>query len=187
MPTEKPKQPRDIAALSLSVYLELMTVLGAYRDALVLVGGWAPYFILQCFGHADDAFRHVGSVDIDLAIDHRQVSPAQYAPILARLEQRGYAQRWDREGQTIPFSFERTVSSAAGEAVIQVDFLADEYEGTGRRHRHQRVQQELLARKARGCDVVFDHCFEYEVRGALPDGSENAVTVSYTHLRAHET
>ncbi|MBC8446262.1 MAG: hypothetical protein H8D78_00795, partial [Chloroflexi bacterium] len=34
-----------IARLSLSVYLELMTILGAYREALVLVGGWAPYFI----------------------------------------------------------------------------------------------------------------------------------------------
>ena len=40
-------QGGEIARLSLSVYLELMTILGAYREALVLVGGWAPYFIHQ--------------------------------------------------------------------------------------------------------------------------------------------
>jgi len=60
---------------SLSVYLELMTILGAYRDALVLVGGWVPHFLLEVFGDPDRAFHHVGSLDIDLAVDHRQVDP----------------------------------------------------------------------------------------------------------------
>lgn len=35
------------ANLSQSVLLELMTVLGRYREVLYLVGGWAPYFLLQ--------------------------------------------------------------------------------------------------------------------------------------------
>lgn len=177
MAIEDLRYSEDVAALSLSVYLEVMTNLGAYRDALVLMGGWAPYFILERFGRHDD-FRHVGSVDIDIAVDHRQVSPDQYSSILNRLKQRGYRQRPDRLGQPIPFSFERTVTLGHGrERVIQVDFLAGEYDGTGSSHRHQRVQDELLARKARGCDVVFDRCFEYELRGTLPDGAENVVQV----------
>jgi len=53
-------------------------VLGSYRDALVLIGGWAPYVILERFGasrafQADvfqrdvfqTGFAHVGSIDID--------------------------------------------------------------------------------------------------------------------------
>jgi hypothetical protein len=57
-----PRHGEGIARLSLSVYLELMTVLGAYREALVLVGGWAPHFILEQFGRKDTDFRHVGSI-----------------------------------------------------------------------------------------------------------------------------
>lgn len=68
----------DITATSLSGLAELMTALGAYRDALVLIGGWAPFFILEQFGEpgasqadafqADafqTAFEHVGSIDIN--------------------------------------------------------------------------------------------------------------------------
>jgi len=32
---------------------EVMTVLGAYREALVLIGGWAPYLILEQFGRRE--------------------------------------------------------------------------------------------------------------------------------------
>jgi hypothetical protein len=38
---------REIGEASLSVLLELWTTLGAYRNAMVLIGGWAPYFILK--------------------------------------------------------------------------------------------------------------------------------------------
>jgi hypothetical protein len=161
------------------VYLELMTILGSYREALVLVGGWVPYFILERFGREDTDFRHVGSVDIDIAVNPRLVSLDDYASIVERLERRGYRQRLDRLGQPIPFIFEREASLGEGRGahVIEVDFLAPEYGGTGKSHRHQRVQHDLLARKARGCDVVFHHCFDHELTGALPDGAENTIQV----------
>ena len=179
-----PDQGGEIARLSLSVYLELMTILGAYREALVLVGGWVPYFILERFGREDTDFRHVGSVDIDIAVNPRLVSPDQYASIVERLERQGYRQRLDKLGQPIPFIFEREVKLGEGRPprIIEVDFLAPEYGGTEKRHRHQRIQDDLLARKARGCDVVFDHCFDYELKGALPGGAENTVKVKIADL-----
>ena len=178
MAKEDLKGSGEMVRASMSVYLELMTILGAYRDALVLVGGWVPYFILERYGQEDTDFQHVGSIDIDIAVDHRRVSPDQYAPIVDRLERHGYRQRLNRLGQPIPFSFERmVVLEGEREVDIAVDFLAGEYEGTGESHRHQRVQNDLLARKARGCDVVFDYCFDYELSGVLPDGAENTVQV----------
>lgn len=56
MATEEVNYRQDVAALSMSVTLEVMTILGAYRDSLVLVGGWAPYFILERFGREDNVF-----------------------------------------------------------------------------------------------------------------------------------
>ena len=173
-----------MARLSLSVYLELMTILGAYREALVLVGGWAPYFILERYGRKETGFRHVGSVDIDIAVNPCLVSPDEYASIVERLERRGYRQRLDRLGQPVPFIFEREVKlgEGRGSRIIQVDFLAPEYGDTGKKHRHQRIQGDLLARKARGCDVVFEHYFQHELKGTLPNGAENAVRVKIADL-----
>lgn len=39
----------DITRISFSYLLELMAVLREYRDFLVLIGGWAPFFILEHF------------------------------------------------------------------------------------------------------------------------------------------
>jgi hypothetical protein len=47
--------------ICLSVIVEIMTVLGEYRDSIVLVGGWVPYFLIE-----DKKEAHIGSIDIDL-------------------------------------------------------------------------------------------------------------------------
>lgn len=71
----------------LSVLVEIMTVLGSYRDNLVLIGGWVPYFLLNNKGK-----DHVGSIDIDLALDFKKISDESYKTILKLLNQRGYMQ-----------------------------------------------------------------------------------------------
>jgi hypothetical protein len=95
-----------VTAASRSGLAEVMTTLGAYRDALVLIGGWAPYLILERFGEREqesfnagvafDAevtfgrFVHVGSIDIDLVVDPALVDAEQYATIVELLLDRGY-------------------------------------------------------------------------------------------------
>jgi hypothetical protein len=163
-----------------------MTILGAYREALVLVGGWAPYFILTQYGQTETGFQHVGSLDIDLAVDPRLVHPDQYASIVERLEKHGYRQKLSRTGQVIPFIFERELSLGEGKGthIVQVDFLAPVQGGTGRGHRHQRIQEDLLARKARGCDIVFEHFFQHTLTGTLPDRAENTVRIKIADVVA---
>jgi hypothetical protein len=91
-----------------SVLIELVHLLGEYRNEIVLVGGWVPELLLG----------------------------------------RGY-----REGPQ-PSIFLREVAAEDARIVVQVDFMAGEYGGTGRSRRHQRVP-EIQARKARGCDLAF--------------------------------
>ena len=47
-----------------------------------------------------------------------------------------------------------------------MDFLAGEYGGTGAKHRHQQVQPDLRARKARGCELAFAYRTEIIVEQA---------------------
>lgn len=49
-----------------SVLIEIVRVLGEYRDNIVLIGGWVPQILFQ---NKDEL--HTGSIDIDLALDHR--------------------------------------------------------------------------------------------------------------------
>jgi hypothetical protein len=158
-----------VTTASRSVLLELMTVLRAYRDSLVLVGGWAPYFLLEQRPKRAGQPPHVGSIDIDLAVDAASVDPSAYATIVESLTAHGYRPVEGRRGPS-PQSFERLVPSpATGKPyAIRVDFLAPASSVGGARF--AAVQDELFARKVRGCEAAFAHQRPIELRGELPQG-----------------
>ncbi len=149
-----------------SVLLGLVHLLGEYRDDIVVVGGWVPQLILPP-GHPP----HVGSIDVDLALNHRNLREAGYATIQALLNRRGYEQ-----DPRQPFIYHRTVIVNGDAIKVEVDFLAGEYEGTGAKHRTQPVH-EGRARKARGCDLAFDLYVETDIEGELPEGGRDQARV----------
>jgi hypothetical protein len=158
-------QKREVAACR-TVMVELFTILGEYRDQIALVGGWIPPLLVP-----DSAEQHIGSMDIDLAVDAEHIDADAYRTLRDTLTRNGYEQ-----GEQ-PFRFFRTVSADAGEPVkVEVDFLAGEYGGTGGSHRTQPVQ-DLNARKARGCDIVFDHTVAVRIAGKMPGGERNEVRI----------
>lgn len=163
---------------SQSVLLELMTILGKYRQHLYLVGGWAPYFLLKIFQRPEDDFQHIGSIDIDIVVDHEHISRTQYASIVELITERGYSPRKSRIGVEIPFSFERTIDGLS----VAIDFLAGEYGGTPEQSRHQRVDDGLLARKARGADILPDFHIDFSLDGYLPDGGQQTCEIKMANV-----
>ena len=149
-----------------AVLLELVHILGEYREGIALVGGWVPGLLLP-----EDADKHVGSMDVDIALDHKLLEEAGYETICQKLETRGY-----RRSEEQPFIFFRDVPVGDETISVEVDLLAGEYEGTGRRHRTQRVQ-DAKARKARGCDLVFPMAEEIKISGTRPDGYQDTATI----------
>ena len=118
-----------------SVLIELTHILGEYREDMVLVGGWTPELLIP-----RSQERHVGSVDVDIALNHRRLTQAGYRTIGDLLRRHRYVQ--DRQQ---PFIFRKTVRGQ----VVQVDFLAGEYGGTGKSRRTQKAI-DMQPRKARG-------------------------------------
>ncbi len=161
----------ELTRASHGALLELSLALGTYWDSLVLVGGWVPYLLLEDHGRGD--FAHVGSIDIDIAVDPGLVDREVYATIVELVRARGYVERLSRTGETIPFSFLRTLpTSPSGRRLdVQVDFLTPGPEGAGG-HRHRRVQPDLPARVARGCGLAFRHNIVKRLEGSLPNGGE---------------
>jgi predicted nucleotidyltransferase len=153
-----------------SVLIEIVRILGEYRDKIVLIGGWVPQILFQ---NKDDL--HTGNIDIDLALDHRRITDEGYKGIRDLLMDRGY-----RQGKQ-PFIFHRAVKVEGTEVSVQVDLLSGEYEGTGKNHRHQRIQ-EIRTRKVRGCDLAFNNPIELTIEGNLPGGAKNSVAIKVASI-----
>lgn len=77
----------DLVRAARSVLIELVHLLGEYLEHIVLVGGWVPEFLL-----ADSESPHVGSVDVDLALNHLKLQDEGYKSIQSLLVERGYTQ-----------------------------------------------------------------------------------------------
>ncbi len=142
-----------------AVLLEIPLILGEYYDHIVLVGGWIPALLSPATSEP-----HTGSIDVDLALDHTQLQEEGYKTILKLLLKNGY-----RQG-TQSFIFMREVKIGDRFYQVEVDLLAGEYQGTSPRHRHQTVQ-DVMARKARGCDLSFSMNQEVTIEGRLPNGA----------------
>src|SRR4030042_1845219 len=148
-----------------SVLLEVSRLLGEYQDSIVVVGGWVPELLLS-----QAPRQHVGSIDVDIALDHRKLKEVGYKTILQLLLGRGY-----KPGDQ-PFIFFRTVQLGDQTIDVEVDFLAGEYTGTARGHRTQKVQ-DMRPRKARGCDLAVNLATDVTLSGTLPGGGKDTTTI----------
>jgi hypothetical protein len=167
--------PDEVKAAK-SVLAELTGLLGDFEKDLVLIGGWAPYF------HTRDASglsEHIGSADVDLAVNIATLKEDVYEKIVDILKEEGYREHHDDKGRLVAFRYDRDVQVASGRTLtVWVDFLAPEYVtgGRGRNRRHQR-KQDLAALKEPGVDLAFRDAVPCTFRARLPNGSEREVTI----------
>ena len=169
----KSEYPAPETEAAISVLVELFTYLGPYQENIVLIGGWVPFFLTR--GRITGE-PHVGSLDVDLALNLTNIPDDVYARIEEILEKRNFKQRLDKKGDPVPHSYVRHIERSGREFDVQIDFLAPEYGGSPKSKRHQRVQG-LLAHKARGSDLVFEHFEEKTIEAVLPNGAKHEVTV----------
>jgi len=147
-----------------AVIIELAHLLGEYRENMVLVGGWVPEFIF-----AEKIKPHCGSIDVDIALNHRKLQKAGYKSLQELLVNRGY----ELENH---FTYCRLVKIDNQEIKVKVDLLAGEYGGTEKTEINQKMQG-IEARKSRGADLAIDMYQEVRISGELPGGGRDSVTI----------
>jgi len=147
-----------------AVLLELNQVLGAYREHIAVVGGWVPFLLA-----AGGTPRHVGTLDVDIALDHRRVPEEAYATIHELLAGAGYVRHATKEHKYL-----RTFAIEGQLHTVEVDLLAGEYDGRSRKkHEHQHVQ-DVRPHMARGCDLAFGQDrVMVRVEGTQPSGAHD--------------
>lgn len=145
------------------VIVELWQILGPYREAMVLVGGWVPDLLLP-----RATPPHTGSIDVDLLLNPEPLREGQYAELLRAIETRGYR-------RTKPFRFAKDVVVDGGDPVtVEVDFLVPK--GSLRRP-HSEVGHGFRAIAVEGALLAIESTQSTSLDGSMPDGARNRVEI----------
>lgn len=149
------------------VLVDVAQVLGSFRQSIVVVGGWVPDLLLP---HAEET--HIGSIDVDLALDAKQLTKGRYAEILKLLLETG---RYEPGEQA--FQMATTVDLKDGGPAIRVDvdFLAPK-EIKLKATKPKSIEN-FRVLQADGCDAAFRDPEVIEIDGPMISGATNRVTV----------
>jgi hypothetical protein len=154
------------------VLVDLGQVLAAFADCMVVVGGWTPDLLLP---EADEP--HVGSIDVDLALDAAKLNEGRYAELLKLLlDTRRY-----RQGLK-DFQLIVDVDLDDGDKPVQVEveFLAPT------EVKLKRNKPKLLpgfrVLQADGCSVAFQAPVLLNLDGRNVRGAANRVSLRVASL-----
>jgi hypothetical protein len=154
------------------VLVDVGQVLAVFVDCLVVVGGWTPDLLLP---GAEEP--HVGSIDVDLALDAAKLDEGRYAELLQLL----IGTKRYRKG-TKDFQLVVDVDLKDGETPVQVavEFLAPT-EAKLKKNRSKPLADFRVLR-ADGCGVAFHAPVELEVPGQNLQGAQNRVRLRVASL-----
>ena len=148
------------------ILIELVNVFKEYEEDIRIVGGWVPDLMFPGEGH-------IGSVDVDVLINHLTLQDEGYQNMSRILKKSGYREHPDKY-----FSFVKTIDINGISYDVDVDILAGKYGGTQPKKRSQHVQG-IKALKATGGNFAFDFpAQKIRVEAKRPDGAFDAVNVN---------
>lgn len=148
-----------------------MRILGRYQEALILIGGWVPYLILEEHKKENDPFVHVGSIDINWVINPLMIGRDNYATIRELLADSG----WNRSDKS-EFTYERAIIGDDGEErTITTDFLTPRRKEVSSKKRHEELQTGFKARNLDSATIAIQHNTLRAMYGTLPNGAQTRV------------
>ena len=155
---------RQIAAAH-RVLVDLGQVLKSFEDCLVVVGGWVPDLLMD---QAEEA--HVGSIDVDLALDAEKLANAKYAELLkALLDTRRYRQAEE------PFKLHADVDLEDGQAPVRVDVDFLKSPDAKTKKNKPKFTDHFRPLDASGCAAAFEHPELVVITGRMIKGQTNRV------------
>lgn len=150
----------DSEAASHKVLVEVLTVLGAYIDQLVIIGGWTPELLYPEKGH-------IGSQDVDLALNADGLPPHVYSNIKTRLLNAKYKLKEGTDNV-----FQRVVEGTDQVITVKLDLLSgsDDLEDVSPMY-----IQGMMIPKLRGVGFALSHFVDIDISDELPGGGNNTI------------
>lgn len=157
-----------------AVLIELGQVLGDYLNDLVVIGGAVPWLLLP-----DAATPHVGTIDIDLALNPKTLQTnRRYADLVRSLEQAGF----ERQLEGIEtFQLQKMVRVDEAELVaVTLDLLKPARPKT-KRNRPALIPDFRVV-DADGAEFALQNPQMITLKGFMPDGRNNTVSLPVADL-----
>jgi hypothetical protein len=157
-----------------AVLVELGQVLGAHRDAFVIIGGTVPSLLLPGAGH-------IGSLDVDIDLDTEKLAEHGYAELIEKLDAAGYER--NVEGLK-PFQLRRVVDLQDGgdPVAVIVDLLMPK--GAKTVKNKPKLVEGLRVQEADGGAIALRSNLKMIIAGTMPDGRKNEVEVLVASIPA---
>lgn len=158
-----------------SVLVEIGQILGSFRGKFVVIGGAVPWLLLD---NAD--MRHIGTADIDLALDAEALGDGEYAKLISVLIEHGYIQDASRRR----FQLVRKIQPEDGGAPVNVviDFLmprdAEIVEN------HPPYIDNFAVQGAYGAGLALQSHEIIKINGSMPEGGINRVRIAIASIPA---
>jgi hypothetical protein len=149
------------------VLIDVGQVLASFMDCVVVVGGWTPDLLLP-----DATERHIGSMDVDLALDAGRLTEGRYADLLKLLlDTRRY-----RSGEK-GFQLVVDVDLEDGGVPIQVEveFLASK--DVKLRKNRPKFLKDFRVLQADACGAAFHAPVVQKLQGKNVRGAKNTVQI----------
>ncbi len=162
--------PREVEAAR-RVITELAQVLGDFREAMVLVGGWVPELRLS-----EAREPHTGSIDVDWILNPSKLRDQKYAYLLETMERHGY-----RAGEK-SFQLYKEIKVDSGDPIrVDVEFLVPSVAKFGSR---LNIRKNFRALDADAGEFALLNSELMTMEGRMPDGRENRIEILVTSIES---
>lgn len=171
-----PRQREEYSARQVEaarrVLVDLGQVLADFTDCLVVVGGWVPDLLLP-----DVEEPHIGSIDVDLALDAAKLGDGRYAEMLKLLFA---TKRYEQGEKTFQLIVKVDLKDGQDPVQVEVEFLAPKEVKLA--SNHPKLIEGFRVLQIDGCDVAFEAPVEHEISGRNVRGANNTVRLHVTSV-----
>ena len=153
------------------VLLDVHQVLRSFADAIVVVGDWVPDLLIEA-----PTTAHIGSIDVDLALDAAKLGDGRYAELLKLLLDTGRYETGERNFQLVTM-----ITIDDGEPIrVDVEFLAP-MDVDLQRNRPKLVEGFRVLQFPE-CVVAFTGPEDVTLTGTMVSGAKNTVHIRVASL-----
>jgi len=158
-----------------SVLIEIGQILGSFQGKFAVIGGAVPWLLL-----ANQDMPHVGTLDVDLALDAEALGDGEYATLVEALQEHGYHQRQDLRR----FQLVRQVRPPDGGGAIEiiVDFLMPRDAEIVKNI--PPLVSDFAVQRADGADLALHFYQMVAIAGPMPTGGNNRVEIAVCSIPA---
>jgi len=153
------------------VLMDIGQVLAAFHDCMVIIGGWVPDLLIP-----DEESRHIGSIDVDIALDARKLNDGRYAELLHVLLGTG---RYRIGGKAFQLVTSVEVDDETP-VIVELEFLASSE--VKLKKNNPKLVDDFRVLQFPACAAAFESPVNTEIHGRMISGAENSVKLLVSSL-----